>query len=62
MSAKAREVAETFFDKNRRREAEIESALKQDKARHDSTIKNMHRLRELRLQRDAGRSQSVQKQ
>jgi hypothetical protein len=53
MSAKHREVAETVFDKNKRREAEIENALQQEHARHEAAIKNMHRLRSLRLQRDA---------
>ena len=50
---KQREVAETIFDRNKRREAEINDALKQDQARHEAKIKNMHRLRELRLARDA---------
>jgi hypothetical protein len=53
MSAKHREVAETVFDKRKRREAEIENALRQELARHEAAIKNMHRLRSLRLQRDA---------
>jgi hypothetical protein len=46
-------VAESVFDKNKRREAEIENALQQEHAKHDAAIKNMHRLRSLRLQRDA---------
>jgi hypothetical protein len=53
MSAKDREAAESTFDKNQRREAEINSALQQEHARHEAVIKNMHRLRSLRLQRDA---------
>lgn len=53
MSAKQREVAESVFDKNKRREAEIQNALQQENARHEAVIKNMHRLRSLRLQRDA---------
>ena len=53
MSAKQREVAESVFDKNKRREAEIENALHQEHAKHEAAIKNMHRLRSLRLQRDA---------
>jgi hypothetical protein len=52
MSAKHREVAETVFDKNKRREAEIENALQEEHARHDAAIKNMYRLRSLRLQRE----------
>jgi phosphopantothenate synthetase len=46
------EVAETVFDRNKRREAEINEALKQEVARHEAAVKNMHRLRALRLQRD----------
>lgn len=53
MTAKDREVAESAFEKNKRREAEINSALQQEHARHEAAIKNMHRLRSLRLQRDA---------
>ena len=49
----AKEVAESAFNKSERREAEINSALWQERAKHDATIKNMHRLRLLRLQRDA---------
>jgi hypothetical protein len=47
------EVAESAFDKNKRREAEINSALQQEHARHEAVIKNMHRLRSLRLKREA---------
>ncbi|MFZ2075993.1 MAG: hypothetical protein WAV38_04935 [Xanthobacteraceae bacterium] len=50
---KQREVAETILDRNKRREAEINDALKQDQARHEAEIKNMHRLRAMRLARDA---------
>jgi hypothetical protein len=50
---KQREVAETIFDRNKRREAEINDALKQDQARHEAAIKNMQRLRALRLAQDA---------
>jgi len=32
-----------------RREAEIANALKQEQARHDAVIRNMHRLKALRL-------------
>ena len=52
MSAKHSELAESVFDKNKRREAEIENALQQEHARQEAVIKNMHRLRSLRLQRD----------
>jgi phosphopantothenate synthetase len=47
-----REVAETLFERNQRRETEINEALKQEEARRAAVIKNMHRLRQLRLQRD----------
>ena len=53
MNAKHREVAETVFDKNKRREAEIENALRQEHARHEAALKNMHRLRSPRLQHEA---------
>jgi len=50
-STKQREIAESVFDRNQRREAEINDALKQEAARHDAAIKNMHRLTALRLAR-----------
>jgi phosphopantothenate synthetase len=50
---KARAVAESVFDRNQRRETQISEALKQEAARHDVAIKNMRRLRALRLARDA---------
>jgi hypothetical protein len=53
MDAKDRKVAESAFNKNERREAEITSALRQEQAKHEAAVKNMHRLRLLRLQRDA---------
>jgi len=48
-----REVAESLFDRNQRREAEISGVLKQEAARHTAAVQNMHRLRALRLARDA---------
>jgi hypothetical protein len=48
-----REIAETVFQRNRRREAEINDALKQEYARREAAVKNMYRLRALRLERDA---------
>jgi hypothetical protein len=54
---KQREIAETLFDYNKRREAEISDALKQEEARHAAVIKNMHRLRALRLSRE-GKSET----
>lgn len=53
MSAKTREVGKSAFEKYQRREAEIAVALRQEQARHDAAIKNMHRLRSLRLQSEA---------
>ena len=53
MSAKDRQVAETAFDKNKRREAEINNALREEQAKHEVVLKNMHRLRSLRLQQEA---------
>jgi len=47
----ARERAESLFDREKRREAEIADALTQEQARHDAVIRNMHRLRALRLSR-----------
>jgi hypothetical protein len=48
-----REIAESQFERNQQREAEVEDALKQDRARHEAAVNNMHRLRALRLARDA---------
>jgi hypothetical protein len=48
-----REVAETLFERTQRRETEINDALKQEHARREAAVKNMHRLRALRLARDA---------
>jgi hypothetical protein len=45
-------LAETVFQRNQRREAEINDALKQEYARREAAVKNMYRLRELRLSRD----------
>ena len=47
MSATQR--SEATLDRNQRREAEINEALKQEAARHAAALKNMHRLRALRL-------------
>ena len=47
-----REVPESVFERNQRREAEINNALKQEAARREAVIRNMHRLRALRLARD----------
>ena len=47
-----REVVESVFERNQRREAEINNALIQEAARREDVIRNMHRLRALRLARD----------
>jgi hypothetical protein len=47
------EIAESQFERHQRREAEVEDALKQERARHEAAVNNMHRLRALRLARDA---------
>jgi hypothetical protein len=44
--------SEATLDRNQRREAEINEALKQEAARHAAALKNMQRLRALRLARD----------
>jgi phosphopantothenate synthetase len=51
MTRDQREIAETIFQRNQRREKEINDALKQEYARREAAIKNMHRLRALRLER-----------
>ena len=48
-----REIAESQFERDQRREAEVENALKQERARHEAAVNNMPRLRTLRLARDA---------
>jgi hypothetical protein len=53
LDAKARERAETLFDRSQKREQELEDALKQEAARHEAAIANMRRLRALRLARRA---------
>jgi hypothetical protein len=49
---KRRAVAESVFNRNQRRESEINDALKQEAVRHAAVIENMHRLRAVRLARD----------
>ena len=55
-----REVAENLFERTQRREAELNEALKQEHARREAAVKNMYRLRELRLARDAKLNESAQ--
>ena len=47
-----RAFAETVFERNQRRDAEINEALKQENARREAAVKNMCRLRALRVERD----------
>jgi hypothetical protein len=47
-----REVAESLFERTKRRDEEINHALKLEAERHEAVIKNMHRLRALRLAQD----------
>jgi hypothetical protein len=57
---KHREVAESVFERNQRRDAEINEALKQEAAaRRAAVVKNMQRLRALRLERDQGKKQQL---
>ncbi len=53
MTQNQRELTETVFERNERREAEINNAMKQEHARREAAVKNMYRLRALRLARDA---------
>ena len=56
-----RAVAETAFDRNQRREMEINDALKQERARREAAVKNMYRLRALRLSQDTKSNNSAHK-
>ena len=47
-----RAFAETVFERDQRRDAEINEALKQENARREAAVKNMYRLKALRLERD----------
>ena len=48
LDTRTRVVAESVFDRNKRREAEINEALKQEEARREAAVKNMLRLKALR--------------
>ena len=56
LDTKARERAETLFERNQKREKEIGDALKQQAARHEAAVANMRRLRAVRLSRKAQRT------
>jgi hypothetical protein len=49
---KSRAVVESLFDRNQRRDVEIEEALKQQANRLDAAVNNMYRFRVLRLARE----------
>lgn len=51
-NSRAFAFAETVFEREQRREKEIKDALKLEAERHEAAIKNMHRLRALRQERD----------
>jgi hypothetical protein len=51
MTDNQRQIAETAFQPNQRRQ-EINDALKQEYKRREAAVKNMYRLRALRLERD----------
>jgi hypothetical protein len=50
----ARVVAETVFEREKRREREVGDALKLEEERHAAVIENMRRLRALRLSSEDG--------
>jgi nitrate reductase beta subunit len=47
-----RQIAETAFERTQRRDKEINDAMKQERARREAAVKNMFRLRALRVARD----------
>jgi hypothetical protein len=49
---KQRKIAESVFDRKKQREADTNDALAQEATRHAAAVKNMHRLRALRLARE----------
>jgi hypothetical protein len=52
MTEQQREIAETLFSRNQAREVKINDSLKEEYARREAAIKNMYRLRALRLAQD----------
>jgi hypothetical protein len=52
MTEQQRENAESLFQRNQAREVKINDALKEEYARREAAIKNMYRLKALRLARD----------
>jgi len=45
-------LSETVLERQQRLEAAINEALQREAERHDAAVKNMHRLRALRLERE----------
>jgi hypothetical protein len=52
----AKQHAESAFTRNQKRDSEIDNAPKAEQAHHAAGVKNMHRLRVLRLARNAASS------
>ena len=52
MTERQRENAESLFQRNQAREVKINDAMKEEYARRETAIKNMYRLKALRLARD----------
>jgi hypothetical protein len=52
MTEQQRENAESLFQRNQAREVKINDAMKEEYARRETAIKNMYRLKALRLARD----------
>jgi hypothetical protein len=50
-STKQRELAESLFDRNKKKETGTDTPVKEEQARHAAVVRNMHRLRALRLSR-----------
>ena len=50
-----REIAESQFERNQRREAEIEDALKQERARHEAAVNKAVDLTALPFKRSVHR-------
>ena len=53
MDTKRRDVAEFAFRKYESRDAKMNEAVRQEHTRQEAAVKNMHRLRLLRLEREA---------
>jgi hypothetical protein len=53
------EAAKSLFERNQRRETEINEALRLEAERHAAAVRNMHRLRALRLQNQTTSSSAI---